>query len=80
MADGFLTPSISISSAVEGLTLLNPNINTVPIVIGILIVLFVFQQFGTNVIGKTFGPVMTLWFVVIGIFGTAPNYPISFSP
>lgn len=69
MADGFLTPSISISSAVEGLTLLNPNINTVPIVIGILIVLFVFQQFGTNVIGKTFGPVMTLWFVVIGIFG-----------
>ncbi len=69
MADGFLTPSISISSAVEGLILLNPNIKTVPIVIGILIVLFVFQQFGTNVVGKTFGPVMTLWFLTMAIFG-----------
>ena len=69
MADGFLTPSISISSAVEGLNLLRPNIETVPIVIGILVVLFVFQQFGTNVVGKTFGPVMLLWFGTIGIYG-----------
>ncbi len=77
MADGFLTPSISISSAVEGLTLLNPNIQTVPIVIGILIILFVFQQFGTNVVGKTFGPVMTLWFLTIAIFGVIQiiSYP-----
>lgn len=69
LADGFLTPSISISSAVEGLVYLYPNIQTVPIVIGILIMLFVFQQFGTNVVGKTFGPVMILWFVTIGIYG-----------
>ena len=70
MADGFLTPSISISSAVEGLTLLSPHIKTVPIVIGILLVLFIFQQFGTNVVGKTFGPVMTLWFLAIAVLGT----------
>lgn len=69
MADGFLTPSISISSAVEGLNLLRPNIETVPIVIGILVVLFVFQQFGTNIIGKTFGPVMLLWFGTMGTYG-----------
>ncbi len=69
LADGFLTPSISISSAVEGLVYLYPNIHTVPIVIGILIMLFVFQQFGTNIVGKTFGPVMILWFATIGIFG-----------
>lgn len=69
LADGFLTPSISISSAVEGLDYLYKDIETVPIVIVILVVLFVFQQFGTNVVGKTFGPVMLLWFGVIAFLG-----------
>lgn len=69
MADGFLTPSISISSAVEGLLVLYPQISTVPIVLGILFLLFVFQQFGTLVVGRTFGPIMTLWFVTIAFLG-----------
>lgn len=70
LADGFITPAISISSAVEGLTIDYPSIPTVPIVIGILILLFFFQQFGTSVIGTTFGPIMLVWFVMIATFGT----------
>lgn len=69
MADGIITPPISVASAIEGLQKVNANINTVPIVIIILILLFVFQQFGTQKIGKVFGPVMVLWFTFIGILG-----------
>ncbi len=69
IADGFITPPISISSAVEGLRILNPDIPTVPIVITILIGLFVFQQFGTRVVGGIFGPVMLIWFTMIGVLG-----------
>jgi KUP system potassium uptake protein len=70
MADGFITPAISISSAIEGLRILNPEIKEVyPIVIVILIGLFVFQQFGTRVVGGVFGPVMSIWFIMIGILG-----------
>lgn len=70
IADGFITPPISISSAVEGLRLINPNITTVvPIVIVILVGLFTFQQFGTRIVGGIFGPVMTIWFIMIGGLG-----------
>ena len=69
IADGFITPPISISSAVEGLIILYPKIQTVPIVIGILIAMFLFQQFGTQVIGKLFGPIMLIWFTMIGSLG-----------
>lgn len=69
IADGFLTPAISISSAIEGLRFISPAIPTVPIVISIMVALFVFQQFGTGVVGKTFGPVMALWFITIGAVG-----------
>ena len=69
LADGFLTPAISISSAIEGLRFINPNIPTVSIVICIMIGLFFFQQFGTGVVGRTFGPIMTIWFVTIGAVG-----------
>jgi KUP system potassium uptake protein len=69
IADGFITPPISISSAIEGLDILIPNLPTLPIVVSILIVLFVFQQFGTSVVGKVFGPVMLLWFSTIAILG-----------
>jgi KUP system potassium uptake protein len=70
IADGFITPPISISSAVEGLRLINPNITQTQvqgIVMGILVVLFVMQQFGTNVVGVVFGPVMFIWFSMIGV-------------
>src|SRR3970040_1510820 len=50
IADGFLTPAISISSAVEGLRFINPEIPTITIIISIMIALFVFQQFGTGVV------------------------------
>ncbi len=70
IADGFITPPISISSAIEGLKLLNPNIDSVvPYVIIAMTVLFVIQQFGTNVVGRAFGPIMGVWFVMIGLLG-----------
>jgi KUP system potassium uptake protein len=69
LADGIITPPISVSSAIEGLRIYSPEIPTVPIVIAIIIGLFVTQQFGTQLIGKFFGPVMTLWFGFIGVIG-----------
>jgi KUP system potassium uptake protein len=72
LADGIITPPISVSSAIEGLKIYNPDINTVPIVIGILFVLFVIQRFGTSFIGKFFGPMMLLWFGMLGVLGVIP--------
>lgn len=69
ISDGFITPAFSISAAIEGLTIDYPQIPTAPIVIGILFFLFFFQQFGTTIVGKIFGPVMLIWFITIGIFG-----------
>ncbi len=72
IADGFITPAISVTSAVEGLRSLDPDISLqtiISIVIAILLALFLFQQFGSSVVGKTFGPVMLVWFVFIGTIG-----------
>ncbi len=69
LADGIITPAISISAAVEGLRIFNTEIPTIPIVIAILFGLFVIQQFGTNFAGKIFGPVMLVWFSMIAILG-----------
>jgi KUP system potassium uptake protein len=69
LADGIITPPISVSSAIEGLRILRPGLNTVPIVIGILVALFAFQQFGTKVIGKLFGPVMVAFFSMLAVLG-----------
>lgn len=69
VADGIITPPISVASAIEGLKAIYPGINTVPIVIAILILLFTIQQFGTHQIGKIFGPVMLVWFTFIGVIG-----------
>jgi len=69
IADGIITPPISVASAVEGVRDILPNLNTVPIIIIILIGLFLFQQFGTDKIGKVFGPAMLIWFSFIGIIG-----------
>ncbi|RXM50604.1 MULTISPECIES: KUP/HAK/KT family potassium transporter [unclassified Chryseobacterium] len=69
MADGIITPPMSVSSAVEGVQAVVPGLNTVPIIIGILILLFIFQQFGTDKIGKVFGPAMIIWFGFIGTIG-----------
>ncbi len=69
LADGIITPPISVSAAVEGLRFFKPELNTVPIVIGILCGLFFIQQFGTTFIGKFFGPLMTGWFLMLGLLG-----------
>lgn len=69
LADGMITPPISVSSAVEGLRTLYPKIPTIPIVIGILSGLFLVQQFGTKAVGRFFGPVMLVWFSMLAIFG-----------
>jgi KUP system potassium uptake protein len=69
LADGIITPPISVSSAVEGIRTFYPQINTIPIVIGILFVLFTIQQFGTKLVGKFFAPVMLIWFLMLGAIG-----------
>ena len=74
LADGIITPPISISSAVEGLKIYRPELNTVPIVIGILFILFIIQKFGSSLIGKFFGPMMLLWFGMLGILGIIPMF------
>lgn len=85
LADGIITPPISVTSAIEGLNqvpafskTIVPGANVVLIiVIAIMILLFFFQQFGTNIVGAAFGPVMLLWFVMLACLGTAQiaQYP-----
>ncbi|WP_414051303.1 KUP/HAK/KT family potassium transporter [Macrococcus animalis] len=78
LADGILTPAVTVSSAVEGLQEIpyfyhnfasNQN-NIIMIVIAIITCIFFAQRFGTGSIGKVFGPVMFIWFSMMGIFGT----------
>lgn len=69
LADGIITPPISVSSAVEGLRIWKPDIPTVPIVISILFVLFTIQQFGTKLVGKFFAPMMLIWFSMLAVLG-----------
>ncbi len=69
VADSVITPSLTVMSAVEGLKIYSPNTPVVAITMIILAVVFFIQQFGTASIGKFFGPVMVLWFLVLGIFG-----------
>jgi KUP system potassium uptake protein len=69
LADGIITPPISVMSAVEGLTTLSPNIKIVPIVLIILSLLFLLQIIGTKMIGRAFGPIMFIWFSMLAIFG-----------
>lgn len=69
LADGIITPPISVSSAIEGLKIFNKDIQTIPIVIGIIAGLFIVQQFGTKAIGKAFGPMMMIWFLMLAVLG-----------
>lgn len=69
LADGFITPPISISSALEGVKIYYPDLQTIPLVIGIILVLFFFQSYGTKTIGKFFGPIMLIWFLMLAGVG-----------
>lgn len=71
LGDGMITPAISVLSAVEGLKIVNPELEPwiIPIVVAIIVVLFSVQRFGTNAVGRLFGPITTLWFIAIAIWG-----------
>ncbi len=76
LADGMITPPISVTSAVEGLNQIDlfsdmHESTVVYIVLAILIMLFFLQQFGTASIGKTFGPIMFIWFLMLAVLGFA---------
>ncbi len=91
--DGMITPAISVMSAVSGLTVISPSAGNlvVPITVVVLTGLFIIQRFGTSVVGRLFGPVMVVWFVIIGLAGLLelsqdaamlkallPSYAVSF--
>ena len=72
LADGIITPPISVSSAIEGLKIIDPGLGEstiIGIVLVIITLLFGFQQFGTKVVGASFGPIMFVWFSTIGVLG-----------
>jgi KUP system potassium uptake protein len=69
--DGVLTPAISVLSAVEGLEVATPALHrwVLPLTIGVLVLLFATQRFGTDVVGRAFGPVIVLWFLALAAIG-----------
>ena len=71
LADGIITPPISVSSAIEGLTKIHPELPLIPIVLVIILSLFIIQRFGTNFVGKFFGPMMFVWFSMLAILGVS---------
>ena len=77
LADGVITPSITVTTSIEGLHLYNPQIPVLPVVLLIITALFFVQQFGTNLIGKSFGPIMVIWFGMLAILGSVQlaSYP-----
>ena len=87
LADGMITPPVTVTSAIEGLTLVFPieTQGIILIVIAILTILFLIQRFGTDVIGKLFGPMMVLWFSMLFVLGfmqifTYPEIIKAFNP
>ena len=71
LADGIITPPISVSSAIEGLTKIQPTLPLIPIVLVIILSMFIIQRFGTNFVGKFFGPMMFVWFSMLAILGVS---------
>src|SRR6478672_10910726 len=77
LADGIITPPITVTSAIEGLSMVKGmgehivpgNALVLEIVLVILLLLFIFQRFGTKVVGASFGPIMFLWFFMLGVLG-----------
>jgi KUP system potassium uptake protein len=71
--DGAITPAISVLSAVEGVKVAIPSLHSLvlPITVAVLTMLFAIQRFGTKLVGDLFGPVMALWFTVLGVIGAA---------
>lgn len=69
--DGMITPAISVVSAIEGVGIAFPELRhwVVPIALGVLVALFLVQRLGTRGVGALFGPVMTVWFIILAVLG-----------
>ena len=69
--DSMITPAISVLSAVEGVKVAAPSVSelVIPITVTIIVVLFLAQRLGTGAVGRLFGPVMAVWFTVLGVLG-----------
>jgi KUP system potassium uptake protein len=85
--DGVITPAISVLSAVEGLEVASPDLQqfVLPISVVVIVALFMVQQQGTGRVGRVFGPVMAVWFAVIGLLGAMqiarhPHVLLALSP
>ena len=78
LADGIITPAITVISSVEGLNALVPSIPIIPVTLAIILALFLIQPLGTARLGKPFGRIMFLWFSMIGILGLLAyfQYPL----
>ncbi len=77
LADGIITPAITVTTAIEGLEGINPELPVIPVTIIIITIIFFVQQFGTQHIGRSFGTFMFLWFLMLGILGVLgiTSYP-----
>jgi KUP system potassium uptake protein len=79
LADGIITPAVTVTSAVEGLALIDQfkHLSVVPIVVVIVTIIFFFQRFGSQNVGKAFGPVMAVWFALLLLLGVSQivKYP-----
>ena len=78
LADGIITPAITVTTAIEGLESISPNLPVVPITLGIITIIFFVQRFGTENIGKSFGVFMLIWFLLLGMTGafSITSYPL----
>ena len=78
LADGIITPAITVTTAIEGLESISPDLPVIPITLGIITIIFFVQRFGTESIGKSFGVFMLLWFLLLGVTGTVSitSYPL----
>ena len=78
LADGIITPAITVTTAIEGLESISPHLPVIPITLGIITIIFFVQRFGTESIGKSFGVFMLIWFLLLGITGafSITSYPL----
>lgn len=78
LADGIITPAITVTTAIEGLESISPNLPVIPITLAIITIIFFVQRFGTESIGKSFGVFMLLWFLLLGVVGafSITSYPL----
>lgn len=78
LADGIITPAITVTTAIEGLGSISPHLPVIPITLGIITIIFFVQRFGTESIGKSFGVFMLIWFLLLGVTGafSITSYPL----